>query len=230
MSEYLEDYFVRSMLRLRSVGEGNKAKLAFAWTFLEKNLKPLIEPQLRNDYDRENWSAVRVRALTHILGLSLDDPIWRVIDSIGVPAWSDIVRAESKPGDISLPVEPLRCNVILLCDTVIRDESTHKVNILGVFDTFYLESIPGKTSPCAVFLRFSAPTDTASLVSEIRDTEREFTIYRTEAIQGGGEELSMPIGPLYFDRVGDYEFLIFNDQIELSRVRFKIRLTSSGDP
>jgi hypothetical protein len=104
MSEYLEDYFVRSMLRLRSIGEGNMAKLAFAWTFLEKNLKPLIEVQFRHDSDRENWAAVRVRALTQIFGLSLGDPIWGVIDSIGVPAWNDVVRADPKPGDISHPV------------------------------------------------------------------------------------------------------------------------------
>jgi hypothetical protein len=112
---------------------------------------------------------------------------------------------------------------------VSRDESTHKVNILGVFDTFYLESIPGKTAALTIFLRFSKRTDNVPLVSEIRAADRDYAIYRTEVIKGGGEELSMPIGSLYFDRAGDYEFLLYDDRAELSRLRFKIRLTGSGD-
>jgi hypothetical protein len=219
----LEIYFIRAMLALRSKAEGDKRMLAFAWRFLEQNLGALIEHQFRNEYDRENWAAVRERALTEIFGLSSDDLIWREIGLVPIPAWTDVVKPAPRLQEREQAHSGPKCRAILLCESVTRDELTHKTNITGIFDTFYLDSIPGETSPFSVFLQFDGSTADIAISAEIQDVVSELVLFRASMITGAGEEISIPIDPLRFDRFGDYDLVLFGNESEFARHRFRIR-------
>ncbi len=52
-------------------------------------------------------------------------------------------ESESKP--------PPVCKAILLCDQVIRDVSTGKASLIGIFEAFVLASVPGHTQPIKAF-------------------------------------------------------------------------------
>ena len=63
---------------------------------------------------------------------------------------------------------PPICTAILLCDSVIRDDETQKTSIIGIFDTFYVESLPGRTSPCMIFLRLVDGVGRFAITAEVQ--------------------------------------------------------------
>ena len=128
-----------------------------------------------------------------------------------------------------------RCAALLLCDAVTRDDATHKTNILGVFDTFRLESVPGSTARCMIFLRLVDITGRFAITAEVHDNERGLVLFRSP---GAGEcgnpdeatsaELWLPVVPLEFDRAGAYDLVVFADATEIGRVEFRIVVPSEG--
>ncbi len=77
-----------------------------------------------------------------------------------------------------------KCAALLLCDAVTRDDDSRKTNILGVFDTFRLESVPGSTVRCMIFLRLTDMTGRFSITAEVQDKERGLVLFRS---RGAGE-------------------------------------------
>jgi hypothetical protein len=122
------------------------------------------------------------------------------------------------------------CKAILLCDDVIRDETTHKTSVIGIFDTFYLPSLPGPTSPCKIFLLLADAVGRYSITAEVHDTKRGVVLFRSP---GSGEfaspgkttkgELWLPVSALPFDAAGAYDLVVFADKTEVGRVQFKVR-------
>ena len=73
---------------------------------------------------------------------------------------------------------PPVCQAMLLCDSVIREEGTQKITLVGVFDTFWLAKFPGRTSRCGVFLRLIDGTGEFSITAEVQDPERGVVVSR----------------------------------------------------
>jgi hypothetical protein len=126
------------------------------------------------------------------------------------------------------------CAAILLCDSVIRDEVTHKTSVIGIFDTFYVESLPGQTSRCAIFLRLVDGVGRFAITAEVHDPARGVVLFRSPGAGEFGnptektsEELWLPVAPLMFEQDGGYDLVVFTDEIEVGRVQFKIRRPDS---
>jgi Family of unknown function (DUF6941) len=125
------------------------------------------------------------------------------------------------------------CQAMLLCDTVIRDESTHKTTVVGIFDTFYLISLPGYTSRCMIFLRLVDAVGRFEITAEVRDPARGIVLFRSPGAGQFGHprkrtcgEMSLPVAPLAFDQDGDYHMVVFADEWEIGRAQFKVKLQS----
>ena len=122
------------------------------------------------------------------------------------------------------------CAAMLLCDAVIREEVTHKTSVIGIFDTFCVESLPGRTTPCTIFLRLVDGVGRFSLTAEVQDPARGVVLFRSPGTGEYGnptektsEELWLPVAPLNFDHDGGYDVVVFADGTEIGRVQFKIR-------
>ena len=121
------------------------------------------------------------------------------------------------------------CKAFLLCDEVIRDETTHKTSVIGIFDTFCLASVPGPTAPAKIFLVLAGALGRYSITAEVQDPERGLILFRSPGAGQFGNpeklttrEIWLPIGSMEFDRVGAYEMVVFADGIEVGRTGFKV--------
>jgi hypothetical protein len=140
-----------------------------------------------------------------------------------------------KQGQENAKKVPPKCAALLLCDAVTRDDVSRKTNIIGVFDTFCLESVPGSTARCTIFLRLVDMTGRFAITAEVHDKERGLVLFRTP---GAGEcgnpdertsaELWLPMAPLVFDRAGAYDLVMFADEEEIARIEFQITVPSEG--
>ena len=140
-----------------------------------------------------------------------------------------------KQGHENVKKVPPKCAALLLCDAVTRDDVSRKTNINGVFDTFCLESVPGSTARCTIFLRLVDMTGRFAITAEVHDKERGLVLFRSP---GAGEcgnpdertsaELWLPMAPLVFDRAGAYDLVMFADEEEIARIEFQITAPSEG--
>ncbi len=136
-------------------------------------------------------------------------------------------KPEKKTG-----VKPaLTCRAMLLCDAVIRDESTHKSSVIGIFDTFVLESMPGSTPPSKLFLLLGDGVGRYSITAEVHEPNRGVVLYRSPGAGTLGApgkpargELWLPVAALMFDRPGDYAIVVFADALEIGRAPFKVKV------
>ena len=132
-----------------------------------------------------------------------------------------------KKAEKSLPT----CTAMLLCDSVVRDDVTHKTNITGIFDTFCLESLPGQTSPCTIFLRFADTVDGFPIAVEVHDPTHGMALFRSSEsgnpIEKTSGELGLPVAPLTFDQTGAYDMVVFAAGVEIGRIQFRITLRGS---
>jgi len=143
---------------------------------------------------------------------------------------ADSKAMTSKPGQKRNAKATPVCRAILLCDEVIRDETTHKSSVIGIFDTFRLASLPGPTPPCKIFLRLADGVGTHSITAEVHDPKRGVVLLRSP---GAGEfgapgkrasgELWLPVTALMFDRPGAYEMVVFADGVEVGRAQFNVK-------
>ena len=87
--------------------------------------------------------------------------------------------AVSNDNNMNAKVLPT-CKAILLCDDVTRDSGTHKSNVIGIFDTFYLPTVPGPTPPCKIFLLLvDAVGQTFPLRRKFMIQERGLILFRS---------------------------------------------------
>jgi hypothetical protein len=131
----------------------------------------------------------------------------------------------------SLPI----CQSLLLCDSVIRDEMTHKTTVIGIFDTFYLPDFPGETPACMVFLRLRGTGGRFRIGAEVHDRENGVVLFRSPGFAEFGHsskpmsgELHLPVAPLFFDRRGEFDMVIFGDGSEIGRTRFMVNRKRRG--
>jgi hypothetical protein len=124
---------------------------------------------------------------------------------------------------------------ILLCEAVNRDHVSGKTNVLGIFDTFCLESMPGSTVRCTIFLRVVDIKGRFAISAEVHDKERGLVLFRSPGVPECGNpdertsaELWLPMAPLAFDRAGGYDLVVFADAEEIARVEFQIAVPTEG--
>jgi hypothetical protein len=120
------------------------------------------------------------------------------------------------------------CQAVLLYDTVIRDESTHNTTVVGIFDTFYLISLPGYTSRCMIFLQLVDAVGRFEITAEVRDPAPGIVLFRSPGAGQFGHprkrtcgEMSLPVAPLTFAQNGDYHMVVFTDEWEMGRAQFR---------
>jgi hypothetical protein len=128
-----------------------------------------------------------------------------------------------------------RCKAVLLCESVIRDEFTHKTTIVGILDTFPVPRFPGCTAPSALYLRVVGIAGTHPVSMEVRDAETGSVLFQsTGTVEFGNQpqtmplELRLPIAPLQAERQGAFEIIVLVDQQEFERVHFDIKPAPSG--
>jgi Family of unknown function (DUF6941) len=104
------------------------------------------------------------------------------------------------------------CQSLLLCDSVIRDEVTHKTTVIGIFDTFYLPVFPGETPACMVFLTLGGRGGRYRIAAEVHDRENGVVLFRSPGFAKFGHpskatsgELHLPVAPLSFDQPGEFD-------------------------
>jgi hypothetical protein len=143
----------------------------------------------------------------------------------------DNPQGEKPPGQA-----PPHCNAILLCESVIRDEFTHKTTIVGIFDTFFVASIPGYTSPSTVYVRLSGVVGIHVVSVEVHGIESRAVLFRSEGPAQFGappertaSELRMPIAPLAVVRPGAFHMVVFIDGQESGRLSFDIKLQPTSE-
>jgi hypothetical protein len=129
-----------------------------------------------------------------------------------------------------------KCAALLLCDAVTRDDVSRKTSVIGVFDTFRLESVPGSTARCMIFLRLVDMTGRFAITAEVHDKEQGLVLFRSPGAGECGDpdertsaELWLPVAPLSFDRAGVYDLVVFADGTEVGRVEFQIVVPRAGD-
>jgi hypothetical protein len=139
-------------------------------------------------------------------------------------------RMGTKQNSKEATKKPPTCAAMLICDSVIRDEITRKTSVIGIFDTFCLESFPGQTTPCTIYLRLVDGIGRFAISAEVQDPARGIVLFRSPGAGACGspsketsEELWLPVAPLLFEQDGGYDIVLFADETELGRVQFKIK-------
>jgi hypothetical protein len=152
----------------------------------------------------------------------------------GLVTSSDTEEMDSKQGRKKASKTPPACGVILLCDAVIRDEATHKSSVIGIFDTFVLQSLPGQTSPCGLFLHLVDAVGRFAITAEVHDVAQRVVLFRSPGVGEFGDptiktsgELWLPVSALTFDQTGAYEMVVFADNSEVGRIQFSVKLQDS---
>lgn len=122
------------------------------------------------------------------------------------------------------------CQAILLCDDVRHDEGTKKTDIIGIFDTFCVPSLPGLTPPFKLFLLLVDAVGRYVLTAEIRDPAQGVVLFRSpDGVEFGAPgqrskgEIGLPVSSLRFDRTGAYELVVFADENEIGRLQFLVQ-------
>ncbi len=139
-----------------------------------------------------------------------------------------------KQGQRTTPKTPPVCGAILLCDAVIRDEETHKSSVIGIFDTFVLQSLPGQTSQCRLFLHLVDAVGRFAITAEVHDVAQRVVLFRSPGVGVFGDatkttsgELWLPVSALTFDQTGAYDMVVFADNTEVGRIQFRVELQDS---
>jgi hypothetical protein len=131
---------------------------------------------------------------------------------------------EAKKGRKPPPV----CKAILLCDRVEWDDRSHKTNIKGVFTTFLLPSLPSFTPPRSVYLLLTDAHGQYTIRVEIHDLSDGSIAYSSPARRWGvaGEiissEMHLPVPSVYFTHSGQYDLVVFANDDEIDRVKFRV--------
>jgi hypothetical protein len=123
-----------------------------------------------------------------------------------------------------------RCKAVLLCESVIRDEFTHKTTIVGILDTFFVPSFPGYTLPCTIYLRLQGLVGSHVVSVEVRDAGAGAIFCESVGSAEFGNppdtmpsELRIPLAPIQIEQPGAFELVAFIDQQEIARAHFDVK-------
>lgn len=125
---------------------------------------------------------------------------------------------------------PPTCKAILLCDAIIIDALTGKVSLIGIFENFNLQSMPGRTVPAQIFLQLTNAQGKYAVKIEVHDLANDVIIAR-----GGGVEIEFanklqktnawfPVPSLPIKHEGVYDLVVFGGDAEIDRQQFQVKL------
>lgn len=135
-------------------------------------------------------------------------------------------RPRGKKGSGSKP--PPVCKAILLCDQVIRDVSTGKASLIGIFNAFRLAQVPGHTQPVTAFLQLIEGIGSYVLTVEVHDLQANTVIARamSSAVQFRDRlqkrEIVIGVPALPVANAGIYDFVVLADGKEVDRQQFRV--------
>src|SRR5207302_304995 len=122
---------------------------------------------------------------------------------------------------------PPHCKAILLCDHTIVEAMTGKVSIIGTFDSFFVQELPGTLIAFTVYLLLTEGHEDYSIVVEIQDRQEDVVLGRSPVIQINFPDrlarlnLMIPVPPLMVQHVGTYDLVVLaNDEQEINRQQF----------
>lgn len=123
---------------------------------------------------------------------------------------------------------PPVCKAILLCDQVIRDAMTGKASLIGIFDAFRLETVPGHTRPVTAFLQLIEGIGSYILTVEVHDLQADTVIARatTVSVEFANRlqkrQVIIGVPPLPVAHAGIYDFVVLADGKEVDRQQFVV--------
>jgi hypothetical protein len=134
------------------------------------------------------------------------------------------------PRGISEPT----CKALLLCSQTIIEQGTGKVSLIGVFNSFFLTTIPGQTSACEAFCQITDAEGDYELRIEVQDLQDNSIIARAEQSHVSIPDrlttanIIVPVPPLPITRPGIFDFVVFANGNEIDRQSFYVS-TQKGD-
>lgn len=121
------------------------------------------------------------------------------------------------------------CKAILLCDQTILEAGTNKVSLIGIFQNFGLETIPGETKKIEAFCQLTNAEGEYQLRAEIHDLQKDEVLARSEGLPPLTipnrlltANIIVPIPPLPIQHEGKFDFVLFANDAEVDRQTFSV--------
>jgi hypothetical protein len=144
--------------------------------------------------------------------------------------------AEKEPGrEGSVP--PPKCKAILLCERSIIEAVTRQISLIGLFEEFVVDALPGETHRFKLFLSLTdgivGHEYTMSL--EVQDLQDDRVIARTEGPPPIWHDrlaklnVLIAVASIHVEHEGSYEIVVLADRQEVDRQRIVISARDSLD-
>ena len=126
-----------------------------------------------------------------------------------------------------MDIKPI-LKAMLLCDTTILEEGTHKRTLVGLFDRIKASQFPTAHPAMSVYVQFREIEGTFDFSLELYDLSEEKTLNRAMIqnfqVQERSRdcELVFNLMAVKFDHPGDYEFRIYVNDFIFGQKSFKV--------
>ena len=117
---------------------------------------------------------------------------------------------------------------MLLCDSTLVEEGTHKRSLIGIFDRLKSREFPSVHPAMSVYVQFHELQGVFDFTLELVDLENEKTINRAVVKQfavrdrASDCELVFNLLSVRFDHPGDYEFRLYVGDLIFGQKSFKV--------
>ena len=120
------------------------------------------------------------------------------------------------------------CKAILLCDQAILEHGTHKLSLVGIFDSFFVGQGQA-TVRATAFLQITDAVGNYKLAVEIEDLATGDVVARSSSSEiaiddpllGANVIIPIPRLPLH---PGEYDLVVRANEDEIDRQKFKVAL------
>jgi hypothetical protein len=124
---------------------------------------------------------------------------------------------------------PPKCKAILLCERAIIEAGTGRVHLVGLLEKFILPQLPGQVPPFTAYLQLTdgIVQHEYEISVELHDLSNG-TVLATEGPRVKWKDrltrlnLIMPVKALRVSHAGAYDFVVFADDQEIDRQKFRV--------
>jgi hypothetical protein len=124
---------------------------------------------------------------------------------------------------------PPKCKAILLCERTIIEAETGQVSLIALLEKFMLPEVPGQVAPFTVYLQL-----TDGIVQHDYEIFVELHDLANDAVLASAgrkvrwedrlsrKDLFMPVKVLQVEHAGTYDIVVFADNQEIDRQKFRV--------
>ncbi len=127
-----------------------------------------------------------------------------------------------------------QCKAILLCERVIMEAGTGKVNLIGVVHKFVFPSLPAQTQPMTAYLQLVEGIGRYNITAEVWDltTGQSLAQGQGAAVEFQDRlaviQLLLPLPPLPLHHEGSFDVVVFANGQEIDRQKFTVTCALAG--